>query len=50
MRVMFEEIIPRMRNPKLVGDIAYTRSNLVNGIKRMYITFDPEVKASEKAA
>lgn len=50
MRVMFEEIIPRIRNPKLVGDIAYTRSNLVNGIKRMQITFDPEVKASDKAA
>ncbi len=50
MRVMFEEIIPRIRNPKLVGDVAYTRSNLVNGIKRMYITFDPEVKAADKAA
>ena len=44
LRVMFEEIIPRMRNPKLVGDVAYTRSNLVNGIREMYITFDPEVK------
>jgi len=50
MRVMFEEIIPRLRNPKLVGDVAYTRSNLVNGIKRMHITFDPEVKSSEQAA
>jgi cytochrome P450 len=50
MRVMFEEIIPRIRNPKLVGDIAYTRSNLVNGIKRMHITFDPEVKSSKEAA
>lgn len=50
MRVMFEEIIPRLRNPKLVGDIAYTRSSLVNGIKRMQITFDPEVKSSEQAA
>jgi cholest-4-en-3-one 26-monooxygenase len=50
MRVMFEEIIPRMRNPKLVGEIAYTRSNLVNGIKRMHITFDPEVKSADQAA
>jgi hypothetical protein len=47
---MFEEIIPRMRNPKLVGEIAYTRSNLVNGIKRMHITFDPEVKRADQAA
>lgn len=50
MRVMFEEIIPRIRNPKLVGEVAYTRSNLVNGIKRMHITFDPEQKSSTKAA
>lgn len=50
MRVMFEEIIPRLRHPKLAGDIEYTRSSLVNGIKRMPITFDPEVKAGEQAA
>jgi cholest-4-en-3-one 26-monooxygenase len=47
---MFEEIIPRMRHPKLVGEIEYTRSNLVNGIKRMPITFDPEVKSAHQAA
>ena len=47
---MFEEIIPRMRNPRLVEEIRYTRSNLVNGIKSMRITFDPEVKKTEKAA
>ena len=50
VRVMFEEIIPRIRNPKLVEEIRYTRSNLVNGIKSMRITFDPEVKSADKAA
>ena len=50
LRVMFEEIIPRLRNPKLVEEIEYTRSNLVNGIKRMHITFDPEVKSAHRAA
>lgn len=50
MHVMFEEIIPRLRNPKLAGEVAYTRSSLVNGIKRMPITFDPEQKSSEAAA
>lgn len=50
IRVMFEEIIPRLRNPKLVGEVAYTRSNLVNGIKRMHITFDPEVKRETSSA
>ncbi|MFT5482111.1 MAG: cytochrome P450 [Halieaceae bacterium] len=50
MRVMFEEIIPRIRNPKLVGKIDYARSNLVNGIKSMKITFDPETKDANQAA
>lgn len=50
VRVMFEEIIPRLRNPKLVEELEYTRSNLVNGIKRMHITFDPEVKSETEAA
>jgi len=50
VRIMFEEIIPRLRNPKLNDEVRYTRSNLVNGIKRMHITFDPEVKNSEAAA
>ncbi len=50
VQVMFEEIIPRLRNPKLAGEVRYTRSNLVNGIKRMPITFDPEVKSAEEAA
>jgi cytochrome P450 len=50
LRVMFEEIIPRLRNPKHAGEVAYTRSNLVNGIKRMQITFEPEVKSADQAA
>jgi len=50
VRVMFEEIIPRIRNPKLVEEIRYTRSNLVNGIKSMQITFDHEVKKASEAA
>lgn len=50
VKVMFEEIIPRLRNPKLQEEIRYTRSNLVNGIKSMHITFDPEAKAATAAA
>ena len=42
--IIMQEIIPRLRNPKLAGPISYTRSALVNGIKRMDITFDREVK------
>ena len=50
VQIMFEEIIPRMRNPKLQEEVRYTKSNLVNGIKNMRITFDPEVKSTTEAA
>jgi cholest-4-en-3-one 26-monooxygenase len=50
LRIMMEEIIPRLRNPRLAGPVEYTRSNLVNGIKRMLITFDPEARREEAAA
>jgi cytochrome P450 len=46
LRIIMEEVISRLRNPKLAGEITYTRSALVNGIKRMDITFDPEVKTA----
>lgn len=42
LRVMFEEIIPRLRNPRLVSPPRYVRSMFVNGIKEMHIRFDPE--------
>lgn len=46
--IIMQEIIPRLRNPKVAGDIKYTRSALVNGIRKMDITFDPEVTTGEK--
>ncbi|NIB38975.1 cytochrome P450 [Pseudomaricurvus alkylphenolicus] len=42
MRVMFEEIIPRLKNPKFAKPVEYVRSYFVNGIKAMHITFDKE--------
>ena len=42
LRVMFEEIIPRLRNPKFADDTKYVKSFFVNAIKEMKITFDPE--------
>ncbi|MEM9257302.1 MAG: cytochrome P450 [Pseudomonadota bacterium] len=42
LRIMMEEIIPRLRKPKLSTPIRYTRSALVSGIKEMNITFEPE--------
>ncbi len=43
LQVIFEEIIPRLRNPKLDKPINWLRSNFINGIKEMHITFDPEI-------
>ncbi|MEE2652204.1 MAG: cytochrome P450 [Pseudomonadota bacterium] len=43
MRVMFEEILPRLRNPKFAEPVQYVRDYFINGIRSMKITFDPEV-------
>ena len=40
LRIMFEEVIPRLRNPQFDGEPKYFRDNFVNGIKTMPITFD----------
>ena len=46
MRIVFEELIPRLRNPKFAGDVTYMRSIFINTVKAMPITFDPEVAAA----
>ena len=40
LRVIFEEIIRRIRNPRLDGEIRWLRSNFISGIKAMPIAFD----------
>ena len=40
LQIMFEEIVPRLRNPKLAGEPDYLVSNFIPGLKRMQITFD----------
>jgi cytochrome P450 len=40
MQVMFEEIIPRLKNPQFAEPVEYVRDYFVNGIKRMHISFD----------
>ena len=42
LTVMFEEIVPRLRNPKLAGAIKPLVSSFIPGIKEMHITFDIE--------
>lgn len=40
LKVIFEEILKRVRNPRLNGDINWLRSNFIHGIKKMPIRFD----------
>ena len=40
LRVIFEEITRRIRNPRLDGEISWLRSNFISGIKAMPIAFD----------
>jgi cytochrome P450 len=42
LRIMLEEVIPRLRNPKFAEDPKFVRSYFVNAMKEMRITFDPE--------
>jgi len=40
LKVIFEEMLRRIRNPRFDGEIAWLRSNFINGIKSMPISFD----------
>ena len=42
LRVMFEEIIPRLRNPRPIAPPRFVRSFFVNAIKEMRISFDSD--------
>jgi cytochrome P450 len=42
MQVMFEELIPRLRNPQFSQPVEYVRDYFVNSIKAMPITFDAQ--------
>ncbi|NND69656.1 MAG: cytochrome P450 [Halioglobus sp.] len=49
LKIMFEEIIPRLRKPQFKDDPQYVRSFFVNAMKSMRITFDPEVADANAA-
>ncbi len=42
MCIMFNEILPRLRNSQFAGPVKYMRSYFINGIKEMPIRFTPE--------
>ncbi|MFH7334125.1 cytochrome P450 [Streptomyces sp. KHY 26] len=41
IRIMFEELIPRLAGIRLAGDVPRVRSNFVNGIKRLPVEVTP---------
>ncbi len=43
MRVMLEEVLTRIDNPKFAGEVIYMNSNFIQGVKEMPITFDKRV-------
>lgn len=45
LRIMMEEVIPRLRNPKFAAEPQFVRSFFVNAMKELKITFDPEQQA-----
>lgn len=46
MQVMFEELLPRMRDPQFAQPVEYVRDYFVNSIKSMPLTFEPETDAA----
>jgi cytochrome P450 len=49
LRIMFEEIIPRLRHPRLLEEPKFVRSFFVNAMKEMRIGFDPETPNANAA-
>jgi cholest-4-en-3-one 26-monooxygenase len=42
LTVIFQEILRRLKNPRMVGTPRRLRSNFINGVKELRIAFDPE--------
>ncbi|MBW2713843.1 MAG: cytochrome P450, partial [Deltaproteobacteria bacterium] len=42
IKCIFEELIPRLRNPRFKSEPKFVRSYFVNSVKEMQITFDPD--------
>ena len=40
--MIFQEMLKRLKNPRLAAPPRRLRSNFINGVKEMRIEFDPE--------
>jgi len=49
LNIMFEELIPRLRNPRLKDKPQFVRSFFVNAVKELQISFDPETAIARVA-
>ncbi len=47
LNAIFQEIVPRLRNPEFAGPVRRLRSNFVNGVKEMRVRFDPGKRAHQ---
>jgi len=45
LNLMFQEFLPRLKNPRFAEPVKFVRSYFVNAIKEMNITFEPESAA-----
>jgi cytochrome P450 len=44
LTAIFDEIVPRLRNPEFAAPVRRLRSNFVNGVKEMRLSFDAGVR------
>ncbi len=49
LNIMFEELIPRLRNPRFKDKPQFVRSFFVNAMKELQISFDPETATARMA-
>ena len=41
LNAIFDEMVPRLRNPEFAGPVRRLRSNFINGVKEMPVRFEP---------
>ena len=47
LNAIFDEIVPRLRNPQFAGPVRRLRSNFINGVKEMPVRFDPGKRSTQ---
>jgi cytochrome P450 len=50
LRLIFREIVTRIPDMKIAGDVSFLRSNFIGGVKHMPVTFTPGKRVEPVAA